>query len=197
MTTTRILLLATSLLATPALASTTIVFSNGFNANWGSDAQVTAVNSSRTARGAAGVAVGPLVYWGNWYSNSEAAYAGDFNYALGEVALTPVSRPIRLVSVDFGGWPNSAISGSWFVYNNDYSTILASGSVTTNPTALTTVGINVSSASTLRFQFEGNWFLGIQNVVFSAVPEAQTWAMLIAGFGLVGGVARRRRLHTA
>jgi len=30
-----------------------------------------------------------------------------------------------------------------------------------------------------------------------AVPEAGTWAMLIAGFGLVGAVARRRRLASA
>lgn len=30
-----------------------------------------------------------------------------------------------------------------------------------------------------------------------AVPEPQSWAMLIAGFGLVGAVARRRRIATA
>ena len=31
----------------------------------------------------------------------------------------------------------------------------------------------------------------------AAVPEASTWAMLIAGFGLVGAAARRRRLASA
>ncbi|WP_199556190.1 trypsin-like serine protease [Sandaracinobacteroides hominis] len=29
------------------------------------------------------------------------------------------------------------------------------------------------------------------------IPEAGTWAMMIAGFGLVGGMARRRRMDTA
>lgn len=29
-------------------------------------------------------------------------------------------------------------------------------------------------------------------MIVSAVPEAQTWAMLLAGLGLVGFVARRR-----
>ncbi|MFN7174641.1 MAG: PEPxxWA-CTERM sorting domain-containing protein, partial [Thermaurantiacus tibetensis] len=29
------------------------------------------------------------------------------------------------------------------------------------------------------------------------IPEPATWAMLIAGFGLVGGMARRRRLARA
>ena len=31
----------------------------------------------------------------------------------------------------------------------------------------------------------------------SVVPEPASWAMLIAGFGLVGAVARRRRAATA
>lgn len=29
------------------------------------------------------------------------------------------------------------------------------------------------------------------NIVFAAVPEPATWAMMLAGFGLIGGVARR------
>jgi PEP-CTERM motif len=37
---------------------------------------------------------------------------------------------------------------------------------------------------------------GVDNVSVSAVPEASTWAMLIAGFGLVGVAARRRRMGT-
>ncbi|MES2898001.1 MAG: PEPxxWA-CTERM sorting domain-containing protein [Pseudomonadota bacterium] len=29
------------------------------------------------------------------------------------------------------------------------------------------------------------------------VPEPATWAMMITGFGLLGGAARRRRAHSA
>jgi hypothetical protein len=36
-----------------------------------------------------------------------------------------------------------------------------------------------------------------ENANLTAVPEAATWAMMIAGFGLVGGTMRRRRLATA
>ena len=39
-------------------------------------------------------------------------------------------------------------------------------------------------------------FALLDNVVMSQVPEAATWAMLVAGFGLVGAVARRRRMAT-
>jgi hypothetical protein len=35
------------------------------------------------------------------------------------------------------------------------------------------------------------------NYVFAAVPEPSSWAMLIAGFGLVGAAARRRRAVAA
>jgi hypothetical protein len=37
------------------------------------------------------------------------------------------------------------------------------------------------------------------NVVgtFAAVPEAETWALLLAGFGMVGFAARRRRALAA
>ncbi len=38
-----------------------------------------------------------------------------------------------------------------------------------------------------------DWIRSIAGAGALAVPEPATWAMLIAGFGLVGGVARRRR----
>ena len=44
----------------------------------------------------------------------------------------------------------------------------------------------------------GDNMLGLDDVsLTSAVPEASTWAMLIAGFGLVGVSARRRRAVAA
>jgi hypothetical protein len=42
----------------------------------------------------------------------------------------------------------------------------------------------------------GNWVMDdvtYETVVPSAVPEPATWAMMIAGFGLAGAAARRRR----
>jgi hypothetical protein len=37
----------------------------------------------------------------------------------------------------------------------------------------------------------------IDRVYVAAVPEPASWAMLIAGFGLVGVSARRRKAHSA
>jgi hypothetical protein len=51
-----------------------------------------------------------------------------------------------------------------------------------------------------RFTFNSNGNpskdIVIDRVYAGAVPEASTWAMLIAGFGLVGAAARRRRKST-
>lgn len=49
----------------------------------------------------------------------------------------------------------------------------------------------------VRFSNNGQRAFEIENVAFGgAVPEPATWAMLIAGFGLVGGAMRRRRTST-
>ncbi len=42
-----------------------------------------------------------------------------------------------------------------------------------------------------------NWIFGVGQLTYGAVPEPASWAMLIAGFGLVGAVARRKRAVVA
>jgi hypothetical protein len=204
----RIALCVAGLVSAPVLARSAIVYgpaactggctdNSPIDANWGSNAIATVVNSGLSAAGPGGAATGPLFYWGSAYSGGDAAWNGSAAFGAGEVAITPVAGRVKLVSVDFGGWPNSAVDADWFVYNDDFSSLLASGSLVTDPAALTRVAINVTSTSTMRFQFSGTWELGLQNVVFGAVPEPSSWAMLIVGFGMVGASVRRKRLANA
>ncbi len=56
----------------------------------------------------------------------------------------------------------------------------------------------VASSSSTSIQFNnataiGDNYAGLDTVVLSAVPEPATWAMMIAGFGIVGGAMRRQR----
>ena len=74
----------------------------------------------------------------------------------------------------------------------------------TNPNPWTSYSFNVSLAAgsyAIRFaQADNQLFFtqGVDNVfVGGAVPEPASWAMLIAGFGLVGASARRRRVVAA
>jgi len=60
---------------------------------------------------------------------------------------------------------------------------------------------DVSPEGLKAFEMNGQFFLAVSNEVSSTttlyalapVPEPETWAMLVAGLGLVGAVARRRR----
>ncbi len=64
-------------------------------------------------------------------------------------------------------------------------------------------GSHASSGDPFDINFTGNpVFSGIAaptsaNVVLSAVPEAATWALMIAGFGATGATLRRRRAQAA
>ncbi len=57
----------------------------------------------------------------------------------------------------------------------------------------------VADSSTVIFQFKNvnptsaGLDLGLDNVVITAVPEPETYAMLLAGLGLLGFMARRRK----
>ncbi|WP_235902761.1 PEPxxWA-CTERM sorting domain-containing protein [Sandarakinorhabdus oryzae] len=78
----------------------------------------------------------------------------------------------------------SNIAGLWQGFSNSYTSL--SGSAVT---------LRLINAST---EYGGNDF-GVDNINFSqtsilgGVPEPASWALLLAGFGLVGAASRRRR----
>ncbi len=58
----------------------------------------------------------------------------------------------------------------------------------TATSASTTLGFGADPATS-----QGAFGPALDNVTIAAVPEPSTWLMLLAGFGLVGGVMRRRK----
>ena len=69
---------------------------------------------------------------------------------------------------------------------------------------LTTLTFNTAGVKAITFGFYGNsgnpypgdarsvaWY-EVADVTYNAVPEPASWALFVAGFGLVGAVARRR-----
>lgn len=150
---------------------------------------------------------GGLNYWPDSYSGSSVAYVEDSSQTTrGAVALfnnNVAGGYITLVSADFGGWPNAAVDIGWELFST--AGTISTGSVTTNPTGLTTVHFNVTAArnAPIALIFGPDAYNGgVQNIVFrfdstlptsGAVPEPGAWALLIAGFGLAGASLRRRR----
>lgn len=77
-----------------------------------------------------------------------------------------------------------------FILDNDYNLISARGVLR----YFNGAGYSVSAFDTALGVGSANWSIDVDAPGGSpAIPEPATWAMMIAGFGLVGGVARRRR----
>ncbi len=116
-------------------------------------------------------------------SNVATFYSGDLGTTLSGTTFTISGAPytfnpadgnlvIEIVASDQDNVPNSG-AGYFFA---DYT-----GADTTRAYFLTNIG-----------QANGTGAL-VTGFNVGAVPEASTWAMLIAGFGLVGATARRRK----
>jgi hypothetical protein len=78
--------------------------------------------------------------------------------------------------------------------NNGMSIKSSAGTPTTRSFASYTQTGNLWLIAADRFNTDGlDGFKINKLVVTAAVPEPATWAMMVGGFGLLGGVARRRR----
>ena len=129
---------------------------------------------------------GPYVGW-----NAQRTYNPIITFTL---ASNPVVDTIR-IHMD-----NSGVGGVFAP-----SAILIDGVVTpfTAPTPgtigwVTFSGLNLGGISHSLQLVQPYWpsWVFISEVTFagSVVPEPASWAMMIAGFGLIGGVMRRRRM---
>jgi len=117
--------------------------------------------------GSATINFGPLV----------KAFQFDWGSIDSYNTLTINSRQGSFVVVPGGNFPNQANGDQFLPNTNGLFTVTRTGSDRFTSITLTS---NQNS-------FE------IDNLAVSYVPEPATWAMLIAGFGLVGMAARRRR----
>ena len=134
---------------------------------------------------------------------------GGYNVFLDTAAqtVTLVSAVAPFADYRFSEFTITGITGTTI---SSWSAVSTAGlfNTTSNPAPSITLGFTsdsisilfgTRSSSTPIFDFATN---GTGQAVFSyngagVVPEPASWAMLIAGFGLVGAAARRRRAVTA
>jgi hypothetical protein len=141
-----------------------------------------------------------LVTASNGVQYLNLAQVGNQNGGIFQTVAATAGLPYRL-SMDFSAWATNAIgaSASYALYDPGTSAILGSGAFTASVgnglwTTQTLVANATSSSIGVRIQgtFAPQAAMGLDSVVLTAVPEPQTYALLLAGLGAMGFMARRR-----
>ncbi len=158
-----------------------------------------------TNLGAWSVVSGSVDLINNYWTPSEGHYSLDLNgTSAGSIEQTFSTVAGRVYTVTFDMAGNTDGGGK-------VKTIFAGDADNTNTFTFNTTGHSkgamgwetksfsftaVDSTSTLSFSgFAGNKAYGaaIDNITVSSVPEPETYGMLLAGLGLLGMIARRKK----
>ena len=140
-----------------------------------------------------------LRFWNDTYSGRDAAWCGS-NAASGGCLLdllVSTGSAVTLNSFRLGGYLNADRSIAYTVTDLATSLIVASGTPTVSGTTGFTAAVNATSNGGFRIAFGPDGYDGgindIDYAFSAAVPEAATWAMMIAGLGMMGAALRRKR----
>jgi Protein of unknown function (DUF642)/PEP-CTERM motif len=123
--------------------------------------------------------------WLDLWGDQSGAISQTFNTVLGQTyklsflyGNNPYSTSTATASYSVGGLNGSVTSSSGLSFNSFNGTFVGTGGATT----LSFVNTNGCC----------NGGIALDGVAVSAVPEPASWALMIAGFGLVGAAARRK-----
>ena len=204
------LLAASALLALPASAATTISSTpNGSNiGTFGAGGGSTTYGQTFTAP-----ITGTLTNFTLWLNGGVGAlfggvgsWNGGSSYADGHGSPTSLYQSATVSSTAAGAYsfsPNvHVVAGQNYVAYLSVFGVAGANSSTTMPLATPGAGVNYfvwNNVDDPRGDASWNYFSNFGSAQFSAsftaggVPEPATWAMLIIGFGMVGGALRTRR----
>ncbi len=153
--------------------------------------------------------------WGNaTITDQTAIYAMGFSdlqgvsytsEPVGDIGLMPLlgnAAGVTLYDFDLGAWAGVNSNVAVRIYNGDYSQILSQGTVAVGAQHGSYLA-NVFSLNGLHIQFASS--LSTQHAIdnirleggnplnISPIPEPETYAMMLAGLGLVGLSLRRKQ----
>lgn len=146
---------------------------------------------------------GQAVIWAQGFSDLQGTtYIGSGVFA--DIGLMPLygnTSGVTLYDFDLGVWGGTSSNVAVRIYNGDYSQILSQGAMTVGAQHGSFLA-NVFSPNGIHIQFSSlTNQVAIDNIRLEGgnplniapVPEPETYAMFLAGLGLMGGIARRRK----
>jgi hypothetical protein len=145
---------------------------------------------------------GGVAHWTSGYETLQnVAYANPgLTLEITFELLKPAANTFTLNSAQYAAYLNRQNTTSLSVLSLDGSLLSTTGVVTSPTAGPATFSPAVAALGGLRLRFGPDAFnTGIDKISFdisntvAAVPEPATWAMLIGGFGLIGGVMRSPR----
>ena len=144
-----------------------------------------------------------LRWWSTNYNNLYGVLYSQSSWAWIDL-LPAAGKTLTLNSFLLGAWVNTTRNTNVAIFSIGSSTPLYSfvGPVGSGSGPATTFGgLNLSSSTGIRIEWRNDAFnVGIDDINFtvsgaaSVVPEPGTWALMITGLGMLGVVARRRRV---
>jgi choice-of-anchor C domain-containing protein len=133
---------------------------------------------------------------GAWSIDLSGVGAGSLSQSFDTVAGTSYQVTFDLGGNFYGG-PNiktgvvsAAGSSQSLSFNNAASTATNMGWM---HQSFTFVATEASTALSFTSTTDGNAGIALDNITITPVPEPETYAMMLAGLGLLGVVARRRK----
>lgn len=170
-------LAATALASTPALAATITVtgtFSGTFNnSSFNQPATFTGINTQGNS-GQQG--------FDTYLLDSLSIFSGNVNYT-----FNPTGAPFYFYNGQGISGIADGVNSNVFRFDTATGAFIATDNTTFAVTNAS--GMNFSGTNGVTFT-GGN---GIASSISAAVPEPATWAMMILGFGVLGGALRRRQ----
>jgi hypothetical protein len=133
---------------------------------------------------------------GGTAADGTLSYSAPITASFFSTANPSVKRVTNFVTVAMDKFPLGSGSATLEVYGVSGNLLAAVSAPDTGPIGTPTVLglLNVPGIHSVRF-FSDNATVGFDDFTFgtlTGIPEPASWAMLIAGFGLVGAVARRK-----
>ena len=141
---------------------------------------------------------GGLGVCGTLTGTQQCSPGSDDNITTGEILKMTFNKAVTIDKI----WFNNNHDGDGSLSGNkvkiggtDYALFLATGVPSFNDDWTPNVSFNVAAGGSLLFSLASTNFdqFYISGMTVTAVPEPETYAMMLAGLGLLGAVVRRRK----